>query len=201
MKSRQSGLTMVEMIATMVVAAVLLVMAQFGLMAVASTRTIAEANRLIMDINYTRSEAIKWGEVAGMCIADSIDFCVGNSPARGGCRCKSGAAAKTYHDGWLIFIDLDRDGRYDSDTEELLRVGLPPSPGIEMVSNNAIQMGLSLNATGAFLDGTEEGKVYVCFEGESTPDAPGRIVVLHVSGRTEIKEIAPGESCRPQPVQ
>ena len=183
----------------MTVLAILLVMAQVGLSAVASTKTIAEANRMIMDINYARSEAIKWGEVAGMCIADSIDFCDGNSPSD--CRCKSGAAAKTYHDGWLIFIDLDRDGRYDSDTEELLRVGWPPSAGIEMVSNNAIQMGFSLNATGEFLDGTAEGKVHVCFDGESTPDAPGRIVVLHVSGRTEIKELAPGEKCKPQPVQ
>lgn len=201
MKNRQSGVTLVEMIATMVVASILLVMAQFGLMAVANTKIIAEANRMIMDINYARSEAIKWGEVAGMCIADSIDFCVGNSPARGGCRCKSGAAAKTYHDGWLIFIDLDRDGRYDSDTEELLRIGWPPSSGIEMVSNNAIQMGFSLNATGEFINGTEAGKVHVCFDGESTSDAPGRMVVVHVSGRTEIKTIAPGETCRPQPVQ
>ena len=199
MKNRQSGLTIIEMIATMAVAAILLVMSQFGLSAVASTKTIAEANRMIMDINYARSEAIKWGEVAGFCIADSIDFCDGNSPSD--CRCKAGAAAKTYHDGWLIFIDLDRDGRYDSATEELLRVGWPPSTGVEMLSNNAIQMGFSLNATGEFLDGTAEGKVHVCFDGESTPDAPGRIVVLHVSGRTEIKELAPGETCRPQPVQ
>jgi len=199
MNNRQSGVTFIEMIGTMVIAGILLAMANVGMGYLAASKTIAEANRMLIDIQYARSEAIKWGEVAGMCIADSIQFCDTNSPST--CKCKAGAAAKTYHDGWLIFIDADRNGRFDADTETLLRVGWPPSTGVEMHSNNAIQMGLSLNASGEFLSGDAEGKVYVCYEGDSTAEIPGRRVIVHLSGRTEVQTMAAGESCNPHPVQ
>lgn len=191
-------MTLVELIGTMIIGGILLSMANVGLGYLSATKTINEANRMLMDIQYARSEAIKWGEVAGMCIADSIKFCDPNTPST--CRCKSGAAAKTYHDGWLIFIDHDRDDRYDEGVDELLRIGLPPFEGVEMRSNNAIQMGLALNASGEFASGNEQGRVYVCYEGSSTEDIPGRKVVVHVSGRTEVQEMAPGDSCNPHPV-
>lgn len=69
---------------------------------------ISAANKLVAHLNFARSEAIKRHTSVTMCPSVSRATCLG---ARGG--------TTSWHHGWLIFVDTNRNGAPDS--EEILR--------------------------------------------------------------------------------
>ncbi len=195
-RSLQQGVTLIEVLSAVVIIGILVALAGVGLDAVSKNATRMEANRLVMDIQFARSEAIKQNDVVAICIADTAACDVADLST---CVCQSGVSAKRYDEGWLIFLDADRDSIFDDDAEQLLRVGLSSDGGIQMTSNNAIKFGLSLGPNGEFQDDGSEGLIGICFEGESTSSAPGRMVIVRTSGRIEVREIPDGGDCAPSP--
>ena len=99
--------------------------------------------------------------------------------------------------GWLIFVDEDENGDFDADTEELLMVGLPPEDVVTMESNGPIKYGIGLQSNGQIAKGDQNGKIAVCYDGESSEDLLGRKITISMSGRTQVKTMDPGESCTP----
>jgi type IV fimbrial biogenesis protein FimT len=153
-----------------------------------------EANRALVDIQLARSEAIKRGKNVYICITDA-QACDTANPST--CQCGVGVEATRYDKGWLIFVDEDKDDDFDADTEELLFVGLPPNDVVTMESNGTIKWGIGLQANGQIAKGDQNGKIAVCYNGESSEDLLGRKITINMSGRTVIKTMNPGESCTP----
>jgi type IV fimbrial biogenesis protein FimT len=69
-------------------------------------RAAAEINRLISDLQFARSEAIKRGLPVGLCTSSNSTTCLGTP---------------NWHSGWIVFVDLDKSGTLDP-AEVLLRV-------------------------------------------------------------------------------
>lgn len=191
----QHGVTLVELLAAMIVAGFLLSTAIPAFIGtVGNNSSKMEANRALVDIQLARSEAIKRGKTIYICIADA-QVCDAANPST--CHCGVGVPATRYDMGWLIFVDEDEDKDFDAVTEELLFVGLPPEDVVTMESNGTIKYGIGLQSSGQIAKGDQNGKIAVCYNGESSEDLPGRKIVINMSGRTEVKAMGPGETCTP----
>jgi len=107
------GVTLVELMVTIAVAAILLAVAVPGfLQIVQSNRLTSATNEFMAAINFARSEAIKRGQSVWLC-----------KTADGAACTLSGNEWET---GWMAFLDTNKDGKW-SPGDEILRVwpGLP----------------------------------------------------------------------------
>lgn len=114
------GFTLVELIITLAVAAILLSLAvpSFSTM-IMNNRATADTNELLADINYARSEAVKRGSPVGICRT--------NNPTAGN-PCTQGTS---FADGWIVY-DAE-DGINQPDTAaDILKIHGPID-----TSNNA----------------------------------------------------------------
>jgi len=105
---RMLGFTIIELMMTLAVAAILITIAipSFRSMII-SNNIITHTNEFVGTISYARSEAIRRGK--------SVTICKSSS----GTACLTGGG--TYWDsGWIAHIDLDSDGTVDAN--EVLRV-------------------------------------------------------------------------------
>lgn len=191
----QAGLTLVELMAVIIVGAILL---STGIPAFVNTignsSSKMEANRALVDIQMARSEAVKRGKNVFICNAD-VEACDPVNP--GTCVCGGDGLSFRYDLGWLVFVDEDKNEDFDADTETLLFVGLPPEDVVSMRSNGTIKDGIGLKANGQFSKGSQAGKIAVCYDNQSTDGSLGRKVIINVSGRTEVVAMEEGESCDP----
>lgn len=92
---RARGFTLIEMLATMSVLAVLLAIASPGLASLASANTLSAAqNEFAAALMLARGEALRRGVAVGVAAA---------SPASGA----------EFNNGWLVFVDANGNGQYD----------------------------------------------------------------------------------------
>ena len=91
-----SGFTLVELIVTMMVAAVVLSLAvpAFGEIGLNARRTVL-VNTLVRDVHLARSETHKQARTVSVCASD------------GGRQCA--LSGNSWDRGWLIFVNLDGD--------------------------------------------------------------------------------------------
>jgi len=105
-EDRQGGFTLIELMFTVVVMAVLLGIGIPNFRDfIRNSRMSAEANDLLSGINLTRSEAVKRRAPVVLC-SGSAAACV---------------ATGDFSDGWVVFVDTDADGLIDVGTEDVLR--------------------------------------------------------------------------------
>ncbi|HNQ03959.1 MAG TPA: GspH/FimT family pseudopilin [Thiobacillaceae bacterium] len=108
------GFTMIELLITIVVAAILMTVAIPSFLDfVRNNRLTAQANDLVLGLTYARSEAVKRGVRVTVCSRQNDTTC---------------AASATWDDGWLVFVDTDGDGAVDTG-EVILRVRAPLESG------------------------------------------------------------------------
>ena len=105
---RSLGITLIEILVTLTIIAILAVIAvpSFNGM-IQRARTQSEANSLVNDIQFARSEAIKRGQPVSLCA--SLD----------GATCTNGNA---WDVGWIVFNDANSSGTVDTGSDTVLRV-------------------------------------------------------------------------------
>ena len=170
-RSRQSGVTMVELIITMTIAGILLAMGVSGYKYVTkSNRSSSEINALLGDLQFARYEAVKEGLQVTVCPA-----------AAGATAC--GAATTTWSNGWIV---LSNALSGTSGTANVLRHQLPFSSfnSTDTLTTATItsvifnREGFAVGLSGAGLTGTV---VFTLHDSTSTLSYT-RCLMLGVSG-------------------
>jgi type IV fimbrial biogenesis protein FimT len=118
--ARAAGFTMVEMMMTVAIAAIVLTLAVPSFRYVTnSNRIAAEINGLLGDLQFARAEAIKEGRTVTVCVSSNGTQCTGTT---------------NWQNGWIVFSDPADIGVVDAN-EVILRVQKPFSGTDTFVSN------------------------------------------------------------------
>jgi len=106
------GFTLMELLVTMAVAAILLAIAVPNFQSFFNrNRVVTVTNDFITAVNYARSEAIKGGAITTLCMSSSGVACTGNSG---------------WSNGWIIWVDRNANGVMDTGVvSELIRAHGP----------------------------------------------------------------------------
>jgi len=106
---------------TLTVAAILLSLAAPSFRdIIKDNRLITEINRLSASLNLGRSESIKRSLTVTVCKSDDAASCGGD-----------------WHNGWIVFVDVDGDGSVDSgDGDELIKVSPALTSGTTLIFPN-----------------------------------------------------------------
>jgi type IV fimbrial biogenesis protein FimT len=123
----QAGFTLVELIITMAIAAIIMTQAVPAFSTtIKNNRLATETNKLVADINLARSESIKRGV--------NLIMCSSTNPSAAAPTCADSA---TWTTGWLVFADDNASGDFEAANDTLIRIGLGQSAGssIGFISN------------------------------------------------------------------
>lgn len=133
----EKGFTLVELMVTLSVAAILLTQ---GVPAFRSTiqnsRISSNTNDLVADINVARSEAISRNVAVILCRSDD--------PNAAGAGCDG---AGTWDTGWLVFADEDGSGDFSAANDTLINIGQPAPVTITIASNGVNNLQYNSNGT------------------------------------------------------
>ncbi|MDH5324190.1 MAG: GspH/FimT family pseudopilin [Gammaproteobacteria bacterium] len=152
--SNQRGFTLLELIAVLAIAGIVLTMAVPSFSVAMKNNSIAiQTNNLIADINLARSEAINRGR--------SVMICRSADPGANPPVC--GGSVNDWSGGWLIFASGDSNTQYDTATDTLLRVtDLNPEKGVTVISNATANTNLEYRADGSVNQGGNTSLFAIC---------------------------------------
>lgn len=108
--SINQGFTLIELMATLAVAAITLTLGipSFN-EAIKGNYMTSKVNELVTDINLTRSEAVKRATNVAICSRDNDSSC---------------RVSNDWLNGWIVFVDVNTSGSLDNG-DEILRVHEP----------------------------------------------------------------------------
>ena len=172
MTGHDSGMTMIELMVTLVVASILLAIALPSFERTSRNSLLANtANNLSASMNRARAEAIKARRNVRMCPTIDNSTC-----ANGG----SWAA------GWIMFIDFD--GNALPDASELIQVGASINSFVSLTAPAAFSQWVQFRPSGAVIgNGGNSGNFNLCTDGY---DEFSRLVGISATGRVAAKKQA-----------
>lgn len=163
---RPPGFTLPELMFSMAIVAGLV---GFGVPAFRNLERNAartgEVNLFLQAVYLARSEAIKRNGVVSLC------------PSRDGASCTSGGA--TWDQGWIVFVNLDRDSPAVRDAGEDLLYAYPAWPSGSVVANRTT---LSFRAFG------QSGVTATITFCDDRGSAEARAVIISQSGRPRVSD-------------
>jgi type IV fimbrial biogenesis protein FimT len=131
--SRERGLTLVELIISIVMLAVLLVIALPAYASLLGRTHERDAQAALQTaLHQARLAAVARGMRVTVCPSDDGENCLRTTQWQG---------------GWLVFVDLDRDGKHSVD-EPILQVGAAQAPGVAILSTTG-RMAVNYQADGS----------------------------------------------------
>jgi len=141
--SKYNGFTLLELMITLAIAAILATMAAPSFSnVIKNNRMATQYNELLTSLSIARSEAIKRGSPLIVCKSNDT-----STPACGG----------NWQDGWLVFVDTDNDGVFSAGgSDELVRIHSKLSGNNTLHYNNINDKikysanGLALGSNGTF---------------------------------------------------
>jgi type IV fimbrial biogenesis protein FimT len=140
MKAKQAGFTLLEMMVTVGIAALLLGLAIPSLVDfIRNSRITSAANDMLVDLNLARTESVKRRSIVTLCLSDNS---TDTDPA-----CGNGK-------GWIVFEDLNGDGNRDAG-ETVFQAHAPPPASIASATrgntnDNASTLGYVMYAPSGF---------------------------------------------------
>lgn len=186
---RSFGFTLIELIITITIAGILAVLAVPGMNSIIKNERMAsQANELVSDLNFARSEAVKR--------ATLITICKSTNPDAAGPTCDTTATTQ-WTPGRLVFVDsgsgaVSNDGNGVLDAGEIvLRVRQNLEGGNKLYGDNAYTGTTSGTANKiTFLAtgltnlvpkaGDSENQVVLC---DDRGPSQARLIAIHTTGR------------------
>jgi len=139
--SKNSGFTIIELIVTLTIAAILLAIAVPSMSRfIQANRLTSAANELIGDLALARSEALKRGTNTGVCKSGGGATCAGSGTAWGS--------------GWIVFVDIDQNRAWSA-SDILLRTREPLPPGTVVNASTGSDDPIIYGQQGQALRGTD----------------------------------------------
>lgn len=170
-----NGFTLIELMVTMAIAAIILTQAVPSFRAmIANNKITSQVNEFVTAINMGRSEAAK--------LNTTVILCGSGNPTAAAPSC-GGAVI-----GWILFASGDANNTFNSGTDTLLRVGTINQTIIQVGANSAFDNGLQINANGSTNEAGVTAILAVCDDrdGDATFDvAFGREVRVQPSGHIQ----------------
>jgi len=165
MRNTQHGFTVIEMVITMTIVAILVGIGVPGYRYVTTAnRMSGEINGLLGDLQFARAEAVKEGQTVSVCATNDGSTCLGSS---------------TWTGGWLVFSDTGALGSVDG-TDQLLRVQKSLTNGDTLVADTAGFGVITFNREG-FARGMP-GQVYLKLHDSTSNTQYTRCVAITVVG-------------------
>jgi type IV fimbrial biogenesis protein FimT len=185
---RSKGFTLVELMVTILIVAVLAAIALPSFRNVIQRNRVAAAsNDLLASLSYARNTAITRGQLVSMC------------PSTDGANCTS--AGKDFESGWLVYTypagAASANTAYVAASATLLRAtGARAGVSINAQQTPVITFGLQGQLRPAtalrFLTCSRTASSGI---GESTASVPGVQLDVNTSGSVSAKNLAAGDSC------
>ncbi|MEO7052213.1 MAG: GspH/FimT family pseudopilin [Rhodanobacter sp.] len=185
---RSKGFTLVELMVTIAVVAILLAIALPSFRNVIQRNRVASAsNDLLASVSYARTTAINRGQLVSMC------------PSTDGASCTS--AGKDFESGWIVYTypagAASANTAYAAATSTLLRAsGTHTGVSINAQQTGVITFGLQGQLRPAtaltFLTCSRTSSSGI---GASTATVPGVQLDVNGSGSVSAKSLAAGDSC------
>lgn len=151
--SKQSGVTLLELMVGMAVAAILAMLAapSFNRL-IATTRLNTQTTELLSSLQYARTEALKRNQ--------NVSICRSLDPAAAAPACATNDG--TWATGWLVFTDGGTAGVVDG-TDQVLRVGQPAIPLVFVVpARYSNWLGFSATGRPRSVDTLSNGTIILC---------------------------------------
>lgn len=168
-----TGLTLIELLVTIAIAAILLGVAIPNFQSFfINNRLVTSANDFVAALNTARSEAIRRG----------VSISLVKNSATGG---DWGSA------GWSLFVDSDSDGTLDAG-ETVLKVGEAlPSP-LTLYANNNFTNFIRFKSTG---ETTNNGTFVFCYGGvlQEGGESRSRAIIVNSIGRVRVAVDSDGD--------
>lgn len=191
MRYPQSGFTLIELMVTLSIVAILLSLSAPLRDMVMNNRRAASVNEFIAALNFTRNEAITRGQRVSICRSLNQTSC---------------ANGTGWEDGWIIFLDSTTRGVIDNPAPwnpapppasgDVLKIHGPVNAAT-LRGNATVVDSISFSAGGSAFD--SNGTVMVCDARGlgSSPNYFARRVVIAPAGRTRTVKPKPadGSSC------
>lgn len=168
------GMTLIELIAVLAIVAVLLASALPAWQSLTARAQLTTAkNSLILGLQRARAEAASRGRDSVLCPSDD------------GLRCHE---SSDWSKGWVLFVDLNRNGRFDPVEPLLLSQSLDPervsvrsTSGRRRITYRSLGESAGSNVT-----------FVVC--SRRRPEHAGQVIVAN-SGRVRSLDFAPAQAC------
>ena len=117
------GFTLVELLVTLMVVGILLVVGVPSLETlIKNNRLTAATNALATALTLARSEAVRRGQTATLCVSSDLSSCA--------------ASSTDWEDGWLVWSDANGDGVLDSAEIVSAQEALPSNISVTATSGN-----------------------------------------------------------------
>ena len=167
--NRQHGFTLIELMITLGIAAILLTVAVPGFnTTIKNNRLITQTNLLVSSIGLARSEAVKHGHTAKMCV--SSDQATAVPPT---CTLEI-----NWELGWIVWVDLNEDDILDVGEERRYVQAFSPSTTLTSTVTQ-----LDFSAQGAAANAATRNRTLdLC---DNRTGETGRQIHISATGRTK----------------
>jgi len=165
--NRQHGFTLVELMTTLMIAAILITVAVPGFnTTIKNNRQVTHANLLVSSISLARSEAVKHSRTATVCVSTNQaavpPTCTGET---------------NWELGWVVWVDVDGDNFLDAGEERRFVQAFPQSTTLTSAVSR-----LDFSAQGAAADAaTGNATLDLC---DNRVNETGRQISISATGRT-----------------
>lgn len=161
--NRQHGFTLIELMITLGIAAILLTVAVPGFnTTIKNNRLITHTNLLVSSISLARSEAVKHGRTATVCVSSDQATCT---------------AETNWELGWMVWVDLNTNNQPDAGEERRFIQAFPQSTTLTSAVSR-----LNFTAQGAAAnDATSGATLDLC---DNRAGETGRQIGISATGRT-----------------
>jgi type IV fimbrial biogenesis protein FimT len=168
------GFTIIELMVTMGVVAILLAIAVPGISSmVKNNRLSTQVNMVMADVHLARSESVKRGVRVIMCRSASPNIstptCSGNT--------------QDWSTGYLVFTGEDGNNTYQAGTDTLIRLGQPAQDGVDLHTSSAWDNNLEINPNGTL----NEGSTAILAVCDYRNEAYGKQITIPPSGIPRMK--------------